>query len=124
MESLDAAAHAVVTPARTRAASALALNLDTPPERDAAENLFRRFLRVGVIPRGILIPLAVDEHVVVAGCALPRTECVTVARLQELAPDRVLGKVNVAFDDFDPLRHYWRVSSELNQSERSTKTGI
>src|SRR5688572_7245014 len=81
----------------------LSLDLDTLPERDTSGDLFCRVLGLRVIPCGVVIELAVDEHVVIAGGALPRTEGVCVARLQVLPAYRVLREVDVPFHHLDTL---------------------
>src|ERR1700685_731210 len=75
----------------------LLLDLHALPESHKPFNLVRGWLWLWVEPCRALIPFAVHFEVVIAGCALPRTNRVSRTGLEIFLLDRVRGKILVAF---------------------------
>src|SRR5450830_523551 len=71
------------------------------PERHPALDGLGGLRRGRVVPGGVLVDLAVDGHVVVAGHALPGAHGGVAAGLQVFRLDALEGEVDVVFDDFD-----------------------
>ena len=74
-------------------------NVDAVPEGDVAADISGGFLRLRVVPGGILVRLPIDDKVVIAGLTLPAAQRMVVALLKVLAVDRVHRKVVAPFDD-------------------------
>src|SRR2546421_12815919 len=68
------------------------------PERDVVLDLLCRGLGIWVEPRAILADLALDDHVVIAGQALPWANRVCLALGKILALDALRRKVIIAFN--------------------------
>ena len=73
-------------------------DLHAVPEGDVILDLLRRFLRLRVVPSGVIVHLAVDGDVIVARRSFPRADGVRVALCEIAAIDRLAWKVLVAFD--------------------------
>src|SRR5262245_34830464 len=73
-------------------------NRHAMPESDITLDVRRGGLDVRVVPRRVLVDLAVHNDVVVARRPLPATHSVRFARAQMLVLDRFGRKVLVAFD--------------------------
>jgi hypothetical protein len=77
----------------------LALDLDPVPESDVPRNLPGRVFRMGIVPGGIGVFLAINRDGVITGLTLPRTGSVGAAVL-EIVETHALGwEVMVVFDD-------------------------
>src|SRR5471032_161331 len=76
-------------------AMASALHVDAAPEGDVIFDLLGGVGRRRVVPRRVVVDLAVHGHAVVAGLALPRTDAGVVAGLQVLAPERRRQEVDI-----------------------------
>ena len=81
-------------------ASNLRLDLHAFPERHIPRDILRRRLRIGVIPRRVLVGLPVHHHVVVGGNALPPAGRVRGAVLEQLALHRFRREIVVSLDRF------------------------
>src|SRR5579884_346325 len=88
-------------PSRAIAGAAIALfslldDFDVFPEGDHAFDMLRLVLRIGVVPGGIFVVLAVYTHGVIAGFAFPASGSALFARGQELLVNRFGWEVGVA----------------------------
>src|SRR5262249_29760840 len=74
-------------------------NLHAFPECNIVFDILRCLFRIGVIPGCIFVPFAVNDNVIIAGRAFPRTNSMGFAWLEELFPDHIRRKVVVPFDN-------------------------
>src|SRR4051794_21077103 len=74
----------------------LGVDLDALPEGDAVAHHLGFGLRIGVIPDGVGVHLAVDDERVVARLALPGTGRLMVAERHVLALQRSRGEIVIA----------------------------